>query len=37
MNYGTYTDEDVLEIHNSMLEYSGKADDAIMLEIESPL
>ena len=35
MSYSTYSDKDIIEIHNTTLDYSGKVDDLIMLEIES--
>jgi hypothetical protein len=35
MNYRKYSDEDILETYNSMLEYSGKVDKDLMGEIES--
>jgi hypothetical protein len=35
MNYSKYSDEDILEIYNSMLEYSGTADKDLMNEIEN--
>jgi hypothetical protein len=35
MNYSKYSDEDILETYNSMLEYSGRADKDLMIEIES--
>jgi hypothetical protein len=35
MNYRKYSDEDILETYNSMLEYSGRADKDLIAEIES--
>src|SRR5829696_9061769 len=35
MNYRKYSDEDVWESYNSMLDYSGKVDDDLLVEIES--
>jgi hypothetical protein len=33
MNYRKYSDEDILETYNSMLEYSGRADKDLIAEI----
>lgn len=32
MNYSNYTDNEIIESYGTMIEYSGKAEDAILAE-----
>jgi len=34
MSYKKYSDKEILESYNTMIDYSGKADDKMLLEIE---